>query len=41
MNIITETLRTFAILVIFCMGIVGIAALITGENTATSQEVDL
>lgn len=41
MKTIIETLTIFAMLVIFCLGIFGVSMLVTGVNTATSQEVEL
>lgn len=41
MKLLTEILTIFVMMVIFLIGVAGIAALVIGVNTATSQEVEL
>jgi hypothetical protein len=39
-KVLVETLRLFAILAIFSMGIVGLASIMIGENLSTGSEIE-
>lgn len=41
MKTLTETLTLFAVLVIFCISVFGVAMFVTVVNTATSQDIEL